>query len=92
MLMPLLSQTLVVHVIRTAKIPFLQSRASWALTLLTGAIMAVGLAMPFTRFGSSLGLMPLPGAYFLWLLLVLTTYCGLAQQVKGWFARRCGYY
>ncbi|MFY9529707.1 MAG: magnesium-translocating P-type ATPase, partial [Candidatus Acidiferrales bacterium] len=88
----LLSQTLVVHVIRTAKIPFIQSRASWALTLLTSAIMAIGLAIPFTRFGLDLGLTPLPGAYFLWLLLILATYCALAQQVKGWFARRYGYY
>jgi hypothetical protein len=46
----------------------------------------------FTRFGSNLGMMPLPGASFVWLLLILTTYCALAQQVKGWLARRYGYY
>ena len=88
----LLSQTLVVHVIRTARIPFLQSRASWALGLLTTFIMALGVTIPYTRFGTNIGLMRLPGMYFLWLALILVTYCVLAQRIKSWFGREYGYY
>jgi Mg2+-importing ATPase len=88
----LLSQTLIVHVIRTAKIPFLYSRPSWVLGLLTSFIMAVGVAIPYTRFGANLGLTHLPGIYFSWFAVILISYCGLAQLVKGWFARRYGYY
>ena len=55
----LLSQTLIVRMIRTRKIPFIQSRASWQVTGLTGlVIMAVGILLPFTSFGSSIGLAP----------------------------------
>ena len=52
----LLTQTLIIHVIRTNKIPFLQSRASWPLTLTTLAIMAIGVWLPFSPLASSLGL------------------------------------
>ncbi len=55
-------------------------------------IMALGIATPYTRFGARLGMTHLPGAYLLWLALILVSYCVLAQQVKGWFARRHGYY
>lgn len=88
----LLSQTLIVHVIRTARIPFLESRASAPLLWLTGAIMAAGIAIPFTSFGASIGLSPLPRAYFGFLVAILLAYCVLAQIVKVWFARRYGYY
>jgi Mg2+-importing ATPase len=88
----LLSQTLIVHVIRTRRIPFFESRASAPLTLLTSAVMLAGLVIPFTAFGKTLGLGPLPLAYFGWLLLILAGYVVLAQVVKNWFARRYGYY
>jgi Mg2+-importing ATPase len=88
----LLSQTLIVHIIRTRRIPFLESRASLPLTGLTVAVMLGGLAIPFTSFGDRLGLSPLPLAYFPWLVAILVSYCVLGQVVKTWFARRYGYY
>ena len=56
----LLSQTLVVHMIRTQKIPFLQSAASLPVMLTTGAIMAFGVWLPFSSIGSAIGLVGLP--------------------------------
>lgn len=84
----LLSQTLIVHMIRTRKIPFIQSRAAKPVLLLTGIIMAVGIAIPFTPFGSSIGLHALPWAYFLWLAGILLAYCLLAQTIKNWYIRK----
>ena len=66
----LLSQTLIVHMIRTRKIPFIQSRATWPVMGLTFLIMAVGILIPFTAFGRSIGLTALPLGYFPWLLQV----------------------
>ena len=84
----LLSQTLIVHMIRTQKIPFFQSRATWPVILMTGIVMAVGIAIPFTGFGTSIGLSPLPLAYFLWLLGTLVLYAVLTQVVKTVYIRR----
>jgi Mg2+-importing ATPase len=86
----LLSQTLIIHMIRTARVPFLQSRASPPLTLLTLTIMAVGVYLPFSVVGASVGMVPLPGAYFPWLAATLLCYCVLMQVVKGWYIRRFG--
>ena len=84
----LLSQTLIVHMIRTRKIPFIQSRATWPVMGLTCFIMAVGIVIPFTRFGASIGLMPLPLSYFPWLIGILLSYCALTQVVKVWYIKR----
>ncbi len=84
----LLSQTLIVHMIRTRKIPFVQSRASWQVTGLTFLIMITGIIVPFTTFGSSIGLQPLPLSYFPWLVGILLSYCVLTQLVKNWYIRR----
>lgn len=78
----LLSQTLVVHMIRTRKIPFIQSRASTPVIALTGLIMAIGIVIPFTSFGSSIGLQALPISYFPWLIGILLAYCLVTQVVK----------
>ncbi len=86
----LLTQTLIVHMIRTAKVPFLQSRAAWPVLLLTGAIMALGILLPFTVLGPKLQLVPLSGSYFLWLAGILLSYSALTQFVKGWYIRRFG--
>jgi Mg2+-importing ATPase len=86
----LLSQTLIIHMIRTARIPFLQSWATLPLTLLTLVIMAIGIAIPFTPLGASLGLVPLPVGYFPWLLATLLAYCGLTRIIKVWYIRRFG--
>jgi P-type Mg2+ transporter len=87
----LLSQTIVVHMIRTRKIPFLQSRASTPMIAMTALIMAIGLALPFTSIGSNLGMMPLPHAYFGWLALMLFTYCFLTQVAKHWYVKKYGF-
>ena len=84
----LLSQTLIVHMIRTQKIPFIQSMAAAPVLLLTGAIMVIGVAIPFTHFGASIGLQPLPMAFFPWLAATLLSYCVLTQLVKLWYIRR----
>ncbi|HEY2383159.1 MAG TPA: magnesium-translocating P-type ATPase [Terriglobia bacterium] len=84
----LLSQTLIVHMIRTQKIPFIQSVAATPVMLLTLAIMAIGVYIPFSPLGANIALSPLPGRYFLWLTLTLLCYCGLIQIVKRWYMRR----
>jgi Mg2+-importing ATPase len=86
----LLTQTLIVHMIRTAKVPFLQSRAAWPVLLLTGTIMACGLLLPFTVIGAKLKLAPLSGSYFVWLFAILLSYSVLTQLVKGGYIRRFG--
>jgi len=58
----LMTQTLIIHIIRTNKIPFLQSRASWSLMLTTAGIMAFGAWLPFSPLASSLGLVTCRGS------------------------------
>lgn len=78
----LLSQTLIVHMIRTRKIPFIQSRASWPVMLATFAIMIIGIIFPFTTLGAKVGLVPLPWSYFPWLIATLLCYCVVTQIIK----------
>jgi Mg2+-importing ATPase len=80
----LMTQTLVIHIIRTNKIPFLQSRASWSLILTTLAIMAFGAFLPYSPLASSLGLVHLPGLYWPILLATLLAYSCLTQGIKVW--------
>ena len=84
----LLSQTLIVHLLRTAKVPFIQSRAALPLLLSTLTLMGIGMVIPYTGFGRALGMVALPWAYFGWLLLILLGYCALVQGVKTWYMRR----
>ena len=84
----LLTQTLVIHVIRTNRIPFLQSRASAALLATTAAIMAVGLYLPASALGPALGFTPLPQLYWPLLAATLGAYLVLTQAVKVWLLRR----
>jgi Mg2+-importing ATPase len=84
----LLSQTLIVHMIRTKKIPFIQSKATTPVLLLTGIIITVGICIPFTVFGASVGLQPLPLSYFPWLVGILLSYCVLTQIVKTMFIKK----
>lgn len=84
----LLSQTLIVHMIRTKKVPFLQSTAALPVLLLTTAVMAVGIYLPFSRLGSATGMAHLPWTYFPWLAVTLLAYCALTQGVKTWYIRR----
>ncbi len=86
----LLTQTLIVHMIRTRKIPFIQSRATWPVLIATMVIMLLGIVIPFTKFGEYLGFVPLPASYFLWLIGILLCYCGLTQLIKVWYIKRFG--
>jgi Mg2+-importing ATPase len=84
----LLTQTLVIHVIRTNRVPFLQSRPSWALMVMSAAIMAVGVAIPFSPLGPYLGFSSLPALYWPLILATLILYVALTQAVKMWLLRR----
>ena len=86
----LLSQTLVVHMLRTRKIPFIQSRATLPVMLTTLAVMALGILIPFSPLGAMVGLVPLPWQYFPWLVLTLFSYCLVAQGMKRFYIRRFG--
>ncbi|HBO23584.1 MAG TPA: magnesium-translocating P-type ATPase [Providencia sp.] len=86
----LLSQTLVVHMLRTQKIPFIQSTAALPVLLTTGIVMALGLYIPFSSFGEMIGLQPLPIEYFPWLVLTLVSYCVVAQLMKQFYIKRFG--
>jgi Mg2+-importing ATPase len=84
----LLTQTLIIHVIRTNKVPFLQSRASWPLVLTSLGVMAIGVWLPSSPFASALGFAPLPHAYWALLLATLALYVALTQGVKVWLLRK----
>ena len=86
----LLTQTLIVHMIRTQHIPFIQSRAATPVILLTATIMAFGIYLPFSPLGAHLGLVPLPLSYFGWLAGILLSYCVLTQMVKTIYIHRFG--
>jgi len=84
----LLSQTLIVHMIRTRKIPFIQSWAAAPVVALTSFIMLIGIALPFTPIASAFKLVALPLAFFPWLIGILFCYCLLTQLVKNWFINK----
>ena len=84
----LMTQTLIIHVIRTNLIPFVQSRASWQLTMTTLLIMAVGAYLPYSPLASTLGFVPLPPLYWMLLLVTLLCYVGLTQVIKMWLIRK----
>jgi Mg2+-importing ATPase len=84
----LLTQTLIIHIIRTNRIPFIQSRASWPLIATSTIIMLVGMLLPFTPVGAWLGFVPLPPLYWPLLALTLLLYCLLTQGVKMWLMRK----
>jgi Mg2+-importing ATPase len=84
----LLSQTLIVHMIRTARIPFIQSRAATPVIITTALIMLIGMYIPFSPLAPALHFSPLPLAYFGYLLVILLAYCLLTQLMKLWYIRR----
>jgi Mg2+-importing ATPase len=87
----LLTQTLVVHMIRTPKVPFLQSRASWPLLLMTACVMGIGVFLPMGPLAGYFKLQALPPMYFVFLLMVLLGYAGLVQAMKKLYVRRYGW-
>jgi Mg2+-importing ATPase len=86
----LFTQTLIIHVIRTNKIPFIQSWASWPLILTSLIIVAAGAWLTVSPLANTLGFVPLPPLFWLYLALMLLGYAILTQVVKTWFIRRFG--
>lgn len=84
----LITQTLIIHVIRTNKIPFLQSWASWPLLVTSAVIIGIGIAIPYTVVGDYLGFSPLPTLYWPLLIASLILYACLTQSVKFWLLKR----
>jgi Mg2+-importing ATPase len=81
---------LIIHVIRTNKIPFIQSRASWQLLLSSVIIVAAGALLTVSPLANTLGFVPLPPLYWLYLTIMMLGYALLTQLVKMWFIRRFG--
>lgn len=84
------SQTLIIHMLRTPKIPFIQSHASASLTLISFAGIAVLTAIPFTAIGTAIGLASLPWAFFPWLALTVVAYMAVMTIFKKLYIRRYG--
>lgn len=87
----LLTQTLIVHMIRTPKIPFVQSRAATPVLAMTAAIMAIGIFLPMGPLAHYFKLQALPPLYFVFLPMILVGYMLLTQAMKGLFVRRYGW-
>ncbi|MDQ2183891.1 magnesium-translocating P-type ATPase [Alcaligenaceae bacterium A4P071] len=87
----LLTQTLIVHMIRTPKLPFIQSRASMPLLVMTGLIMAVGIFLPMGPLAGYFKLEALPPLYFVFLPVILIAYMALTQAMKVFYRRRYGW-
>ncbi|MFO1088531.1 MAG: magnesium-translocating P-type ATPase [Hyphomicrobiales bacterium] len=86
----ILTQTLIIHIIRTARIPFLESIASRTMILTSLAVVTVGAVLPYTPIGAALGFEPLPKLYWPIVLAIIAAYAVLTQLVKTWFVRRWG--
>ncbi|MEG8988554.1 magnesium-translocating P-type ATPase [Ignavibacteria bacterium 4148-Me] len=86
----LLTQTLIVHIIRTKKIPFFKSRASLSMTLTTILIMAIGAWLPYSPFAESFGFVALPTIYWFWIISFLISYGILTHFIKTWFFKKFG--
>lgn len=86
----LLTQTLIVHIIRTKRIPFFGSQASLPMTMTTLLVMFIGAWLPYSPFAEDLGLIPLPGIFWLWIAFFLSAYAVLTHSVKTWFFNRYG--
>jgi Mg2+-importing ATPase len=84
----LISQTLIIHIIRTNKLPLFQSRASWPMSLTTLLVMAAGVYLPFSPVAGALGFTPLPGLYWLFLFITVICYVALTQAVKTWLLKK----
>ena len=86
----ILTQTLIVHIIRTRRIPFFQSSASAGLLFTTLVVMAAGAYLPYSFLANYFGLVPLPASYWLWIGAFLVGYSAITHQVKVWFHNRYG--
>ncbi|MFA5107708.1 MAG: HAD-IC family P-type ATPase, partial [Patescibacteria group bacterium] len=87
----LLTQTFIIHIIRTRKIPFLQSRASLPLIVSSIAVVAIGAWLPFSPLANALGFVSPPPIFWLYMAGFLVTYLLITENVKRWFIRRYGW-
>lgn len=86
----LCSQTLVIHMIRTPKIPFIQSRASLPVVIVTTLAIIIGTTLPYTPFGKTIGMYPMPALYFPWLIGIIFSYMIIATIMKTIFRKKYG--
>ncbi|MGM0148410.1 magnesium-translocating P-type ATPase [Enterococcus sp. AZ162] len=84
------TQTLVLHALRTPKVPFLQSNATFIMFSITTLGILVGSVLPFTNFGEGLGLLPLPANYWIWLIVTVIAYLGLVTFMKKIYINKFG--
>jgi Mg2+-importing ATPase len=84
------SQTLIIHMIRTRKIPFIQSRASKSVLMLTSMAILIGTIVPYTHFGKVLDMSAIPATFFIWLVGTILCYMLLATFMKSMYIRRYG--
>jgi Mg2+-importing ATPase len=84
----LLSQTLIIHIIRTHKLPWVQSRASWQLTVATLSVCVAGAWLPYSPLAPTLGLTPLPLVYWLYVLPIVGSYLVLMHLLGRWWRAR----
>lgn len=84
----LATQVLVVYMLRTEKIPFFQSNASWQMNIGIIASLAIGWTLPYTKLGAIVGMVPVPLIYFVYIAFVIIAYCTLTQLVKMWYIKR----
>jgi len=84
----IMTQTLIIHVIRTNLIPFVQSRSSWQLSMTTILIMLIGAILPYSPLAGALGFVPLPWQFWPLLALTLLCYVGLTQVIKAWMVKK----
>jgi Mg2+-importing ATPase len=87
----ILTQTLIIHIIRTNKIPFLQSRASWPLIITSLLICAIGIWLPESVFAHGLGFVHLPWVFWPIVCVIILCYLTMAHFVKNWFIRKFGW-
>jgi Mg2+-importing ATPase len=87
----LCTQTLVIHIIRTGKVPFLESRPSQFMIFTSIYIVTIGLILPFLPLGKYFGFVQPPPLYFVALALIVPSYLCMVQFVKSWFIKRFGY-
>ena len=87
----ILTQTLIVHIIRTRRIPFIQSCASPFMLFTTAIVMAAGAYLPYSALADYFGLVPLPASYWLWITGFMLAYSVLTHAVKVWFHKKFGF-
>jgi Mg2+-importing ATPase len=86
----LLTQTFIVYIIRTKKIPFLQSAPSLPMVFTTVVVLMIGVFLPYSHFADKLGFVPLPAAYWLWITGFMVLYAVMTHKMKVWFYRKFG--